>query len=188
MAIDVAQGGREWVEVDGVGMIEVVLTDLELGYLIPCVAMQRDEMGKKAHADNAKYGHKGDSLETHEVGCKGECACAKGLNVYWSGAGQDFHHDTDVSGYLVRLALNEYSRKGYPASLIVRPAEKYEPDAIWIMVIQRDDPNTFLVRGWIYDADARQEQWLRAPNGREAAYFVPQDALEPMDTLPSREP
>lgn len=151
-------------------MIEVSLTLLEFD-LAQHVAAQRNRDGIRANADASKFGNAADTLAVHLRGALGEIAAAKALRRYWTGAGSDFHHDDDVGRIQVRVTDRE------DGCLIVRPDEGHDNDP-WVLVT-----GTFphyVVRGWIYGHEARQPEFLRAPNGRPAAHFVPQAALTPV--------
>jgi hypothetical protein len=148
----------------------VSLTQLEMS-LARFVAEQRDRMGQLAGADDTKYGEHGtESLELHYRGCLGELAFAKSANVYWSGAGNDFSNEEDVGSVQVRTTSLANG------SLIVRPNELQRyAERPWALVIGSLD--TYRIAGWIYGREAGRRSWLRDPNGRPAAYFVPQGYL-----------
>lgn len=147
----------------------IILTPLEMA-LTEYVARQRLAAGVNAGADRAKYGFDGDPLQGHIQGCRGECAVAKALNVYWTGAGVDYAHEEDVGRLQVRTT---HHRNG---CLLHRPNEGHLEDP-WALVIGEAD--TYHLAGWLYGHECRREEWLRAPAGRPAAYFVPQAALTP---------
>jgi hypothetical protein len=44
-------------------------------------------------------------------------------------------------------------------------------------------PPTFRVHGWIRCADAKVPEYFKRVSERAPSYFVPQDALQPLDTL-----
>jgi hypothetical protein len=151
----------------------LVLTPLEMA-LTEFVGKQRYEAGLKAHADPGKYGFDGNHLAIAIHGCRGECIVAKALNNYWSGAGVDYANEEDVG----RLQVRTTSHKS--GCLIHRPNEGHLDDP-WILVVGEGD--TYHLAGWMYGHECRREEWLRAPAGRPAAYFVPQDALRPIERV-----
>jgi hypothetical protein len=152
-------------------VIPVTLTLLEFD-LAQHVSAQRNRDGIRARADSAKFGNAADTLAVHLRGALGEIAAAKALGRYWTGAGTDFHRDQDVGQFQVRVTDRD------SGCLIVRPNEGHDNDP-WILVTG-SFPN-YIVRGWLYGHEARQPEFLQAPNGRPPAYFVPQDRLRRID-------
>ena len=148
----------------------VQLTELELA-LATFVAEQRNAAGRAAGADAAKYGYSGSQFDLHLQGCLGELAFAKGTGRYWSGAGCDYHSDDDVGHIQVRTSKLPHGH------LLVRPTEGHE-DKPWVLVV--GEFPTFHVIGWCFGREAKREEWLRSPNGRPPAYFVPQKSLRPV--------
>jgi len=146
------------------------LTPLEMA-IAEFVAHQRLQAALQARADPHKYGFDGDAFEAHYQGCLGEMAFAKGRNLYWSGAGVDFHNEQDVGKIQVRVTSHK------DGHLIHRPNEGHLDDP-WVLVIGREE--IYRLAGWLYGRDCRRDEWLRTPNGRPSAYFVPQDALHPL--------
>lgn len=148
----------------------IVLTPLEMA-LTEFVGRQRYAAGVKAGADPNKYGFQGDGLAICIEGCRGECIVAKALNVYWSGAGVDYHDESDVGNIQVRVTKH---RNG---CLLHRPNEGHFEDP-WVLVV--GESNTYHLGGWLYGHELRRPEWLREAAGRPAAYFAPQDALRPL--------
>jgi len=151
--------------------ISVTLTPLELD-LAMHVACQRNRDGIQANADNAKHGNDAGSLELHLRGALGELALAKATNRYWSGAGVGYHDEEDVGHVQVRVTQH------LDGCLIVRPGDGHA-DQPWVLVTGSYPDYT--VVGWIIGRDARQGRFLRDPNGRPPAYFVPQSELVPLE-------
>ena len=145
----------------------IILTPLEMA-LTEFVGRQRYDAGIKAGADPHKYGFEGDALTICIEGCRGECAVAKALNVYWSGAGVDYANEEDVGRLQVRVTKHRSGR------LLHRPTEQHLEDP-WVLVVGEGD--TYHLAGWLYGHECRQERWLTAPAGRPPAYFVPQESL-----------
>lgn len=147
----------------------VELTDRELE-IAHFVAEKRNAHGKSAGANATKFGYSGSTLELHYRGCLGEMAFAKGMDRYWSGAGQSFHDDDDVGNVQVRVTAHEQG------CLIVRPEEKAE-DLPWVLVV--GSGSRYRLAGWLWGRETRRGEWLRAPADRPPAYFVPQKFLRP---------
>jgi hypothetical protein len=149
--------------------VKVALTSLEYDLCV-FVASQRQSAAERAGRRDA-HGLTADSLQAHHLGCLYECACAKGMNRYWSGAGRDFLADDDVGRIQVRGTEHHDGR------LIVRPDEG-NLDVPWVLVTGSFP--LYVIRGWVWGRETRVERWLDAPAGRPLAYFVPQQALHPM--------
>lgn len=143
-----------------------------------------------ARKNVAKLAGDDDEDRNHLNGVSGEHAFAKWLGIErpphkqygrcevcrcYVGTVGTFKNGGDVDGYQVRAP--HYSR----GRLIVRDIDR-DTD-IFVLVV----PHvvlTFRIVGWILGADAKQYQWRNDPRARGAAYFVPQEALWPMLTLP----
>lgn len=103
-----------------------------------------------------------------------EMAVAKALNKYYG-----FHYNTfktipDVGGYEVRSSQND------SANLIVRPRDSGE--SIFILVTGTV-PN-YTLRGWKKGSDVMVKKYFKNPGGLGAAFFLPQEELNSMETLP----
>jgi len=120
----------------------------------------------------AAHGLQGSGWTEHIDGAMGEMAFAKAVGFYWDGSVNTFRLP-DVAGVQIR------TRSAHNWDLIVRPGDA--DDEKFVLVTGR--PPKFRVHGWIMGGDAKQEQWLKSYANRRPAYFVPQDALEPIETL-----
>lgn len=107
-----------------------------------------------------------DNWRTDVEGACAEVAVAKLLNKFWCGGVGTFKNP-DVGNYQVRWTHRE------DGCLIVRPTDA---DHEYFILVTGTIPN-YKVIGWIKGALAKKEIWKRGPNGRPAAYFVPQSAL-----------
>jgi len=148
-------------------MIGTRLTMLEFD-VAQHVACQRNRDGILADADAEKFGNNENTLAVHLPGCLGELAFAKATGQYWSGAGTSYHDDADVGAFQVRTTTHANGH------LIVRPGEGHE-DAPWALVT--GEFPVYTVVGWIWGRDARRQEWLRTPNDRPPAFFVPRGSL-----------
>lgn len=120
-----------------------------------------------------KHGFEGPGWNIHIEGAAGEIAVAKALGIYWGGSVNSFRTENDVGKFEVRTA----SKNGY--KLIVREQDK---DSNIYILVTGSAPH-FEVVGWMYGGDAKQKKYENAPNGRAAAYFVPQSDLRAIDEL-----
>jgi hypothetical protein len=64
-------------------------------------------------------------------------------------------------------------------SLIVRPVD---PDEDFYILVTGTAPE-YWVRGYIVGTAAKNDRWTRDPNERPDAYFVPSEALLPIEDL-----
>ena len=114
-----------------------------------------------------RYGFDGSNSWQVEVESScAELAVSKALGVYWSGlAGQGAR---DVTGCEVRHTERDQGR------LILHPSD---PDDVPFVLVtgSRGD---YVIRGWIYGAEGKQDMWWDDPTGKgRPAFFVPQHAL-----------
>ena len=135
------------------------------------VAKLRNKAGVAAYANAGKYGNDMDTLLLHYRGCLGEMALAKGLNRYWSGGGLDYHNDDDVGGLQVRVTAHATGR------LLIRKGEGPDAAPFFLLVGEKGE---YDIVGWAYAWKVKQDIFLDAPAGRTAAYFYPQNLLNPM--------
>lgn len=118
-------------------------------------------------------GQNGDDGWAHVVGAWGELAVA--IATGYLGPRDLERGDRgapDVGPYHVRTT------KLAPPKLIIRPDDC--DDEPFVLVVPRKLP-AFEVVGWILGIEAKQAKYLAAPNGRPAAWFVPPEALRPID-------
>lgn len=112
------------------------------------------------------YAPNHDEWTTDQDAACAELALAKLLHTYWAGTVNSFKLP-DVDAVQVRhtsLAAG---------CLIVRSNDN--DDDLFVLVTGRAPD--FNVVGCILGREAKQEQWLRNPNGVNPAWFVPQSAL-----------
>jgi hypothetical protein len=122
------------------------------------------------------HGFSEDCWDLQIEGAGGELAVAKALNVYWDGSVNTLRAP-DLSGIQVRTR----SQRDY--DLIVWPDDS--PDDLYVLVTGQMPE--YRIHGWIRGSDAMQDRWLKEHGDRPPAYFVPQDALQPIETLLHRE-
>jgi hypothetical protein len=104
------------------------------------------------------------------MGTIAEACVAKFLNVFWLGGSKG---ERDVGGCEVRAKFESGHR------LILH---KEDPDDIpFVSVAVRDGVG--LICGWVLSCDGKRPEYWQDPTGSRPAYFVPNDALEPIATL-----
>lgn len=109
----------------------------------------------------------------HIEGAAGELAFAKLSHTYWAPTVDTFRSRGDVGDVEVRTR----TRPGY--ELIVRNDDCDER----AYVLVRGRIPRFEVVGWVYGREGKRPEWLQRYGGGEPAYFVPDSALHPIDTL-----
>ena len=147
--------------------------------LTPSEMMQAAHVGIMRQVQNLKcdrrpaYGAGDDNdWQYHIEGALGEFAFAKLAGIFWNGnLGQlDL---SDVANYEVRTR----SRSHY--DLILHP--KDDDTKVFILLTGRN--GRYRVHGWIRGADGKRDVYWRDPAKGRPAFFVPQSALNGMDTL-----
>ena len=154
-------------------MIEVELTrsQYQMAVNYACSIDGRYD-GKRDRTDPGRTRSRGYSQRIESTAA--EFALAKYLELpieirFVSGKG-------DVGDYEVRWTPEH----GY--RLIVRPDDP--PDLRYVLITGTH--GCYRLRGWLYGYEAQHEQeWLEGHNGRPPAYFAPQSALHPIETLVS---
>jgi len=111
-------------------------------------------------------------------GIAGEYALAKYLGRFWSPTvGHLDTHMGDVSGYQVR------STPWRNGCLIIN--EKDPDDDIFVLVTGENTVGLeWHVRGWLQCRDGKKKEYWQAKQKGRFAYFIPQEQLNSMETLP----
>ena len=108
-------------------------------------------------------------LEQETVGACAEMAVSKALGFPWTPSVNTFHHIADVGKEIEVRGTTRID-----GSLIVRDND---PDHRFYFLVVGEPPNLEVV-GYIQGSKAKQEQWLRNPNGHRESWFVPQNELQ----------
>jgi hypothetical protein len=125
--------------------------------------------------NEAHYGAPEHPWDVNIEGCGAECAFAKYSGMYWqSVVKRPSDLRGDVGHVQVRstplsngcMIVHEDDKDGSPFVLVVGKFPKYE------------------VIGWMHGHEAKNKEFWRTDTGRPA-FFVPQDRLWAMDSLPS---
>ncbi len=114
-----------------------------------------------------------DGWGIHIEGACGELVVAKTGNLHWDGSVNSFHTSADVGEFHVR------TRSRHDYELLVRDDD--EDEGIYILVTGYA-PN-YVVRGWQYGKECKQDQYKKGHGGRKPAYFYPQNKLRDMGDL-----
>lgn len=123
------------------------------------------------------YGaEKMNGFEININGACGEVAVAKWLNIFYSGNLGDLAAG-DVNHPSVRIEV----RTAFEAHYRMILHKKDRDDAIFILLT--GTAPEFIVRGWCYGREGKQEKFWADPAGGRPAYFVPQAELRPIDEL-----
>lgn len=151
--------------------MQITLTSYEVGAGVRVGGLRHYQSVLRGIPDKSESGNAGGWSYDIE-GALGEIAAAKALNLYWSGSVNSFG-ECDLGGIQIRTRSKAYY------DLLVRPRD--DENCIWVLVT--GSAGTYDVVGWINGTEAKQEQWLKTPNDREPAYFIPKSALKPIETL-----
>lgn len=144
-------------------------------------AAMASEVGRMRHLASIKaglqdaHGCTSEGWSEHIEGACGEMAVAKMLGIYWDGSVNTFKSN-DLPGLQIRTR----SKDDY--DLIVRKHDA--DDSIFVLVTGRCP--SYTVRGWARAGDVKKQEFERDYGGRAPAWFVPQSALHPIDTLPRK--
>lgn len=137
-------------------------------------------VGLTREIDNLKAGRKDrfgaeiqDGWRLHIEGALGELAVAKYLDRFWSGRLGNLKA-ADVGPLQVRTRVRRDD-----ASLILHKTD--QDHHLFVLAVSYTP--VFTLIGWLRAADGkRPEYWRELVPGR-AAYFVPQSALQPIESL-----
>lgn len=111
-------------------------------------------------------------------GAAAECAVAKWLGVYWDPVvDRSDKAEGDVAGLHVRWTR-------HPAGRLI--LHKSDPEGGVFVLVTSPAPMRYHLRGWILAADGWRGEWWEDPGTGRPAFFVPVDALQPMETVPAR--
>lgn len=113
-------------------------------------------------------------LTEEVVGACGEIGMAKALGLWFVPGLNTFHVSADV--------LHDVEVRGTAlphGSLIVRDNDADERRFVLALV----DGTSVTLAGWLWGGEAKQEKWFRKPPKERPAWFVPQRAVRPMNTL-----
>jgi hypothetical protein len=119
-----------------------------------------------------------DHWRSHIEGVAGEMAFAKATGKYCPFTLNTFKAEADVDKF---YEVRTRSRDDF--ELYVRDTDHEERPYILL----RGTLPTYDLVGWIWGYDARQVAWWKNHGGYGFAWFVPDKALRPMETLPSRD-
>jgi hypothetical protein len=108
------------------------------------------------------------------IGACGELAVAKAAGVFFLPSVNTFHRVPDCLGDC-EVRSTDLS----DGSLIVRDNDS--DDRKFVLAIVADD--TVRLVGWLTGAEAKKQEWLRDPDGRRPAWFVPQSSLRPIEEV-----
>jgi len=152
-------------------MRDVTLSKAELQMAATCGVQRHIEALEQGKQDS--FGYDGlDGWTVHIEGAAGELAIAKVIQKYWPGTVNTFKNGGDIG-----KTKQVRTRSKHEWDLIVRPGDRDED--IFFLVTGRAP--SYKVWGWIKGADAKKKEWLKTHGGRPPAYFVPKDALTPIN-------
>jgi hypothetical protein len=152
-------------------VIEVTLTELEISYAVLVGTARRNESINK-NLDSSRR-HSSDVWGIDIEGAAAELAYCKGMGYYFLPTVNTFKAADIGTDVQIR------STKLPDGKLIVRHDDPNEH--IYVLVV--GEVPDFKIIGYIFGHAAKRSVWLYNPGGREPAYFVPQDALKPLNQV-----
>lgn len=122
------------------------------------------------------HGFNGDGWRVAIEGLAAEIAVAKALNAYHPSFYPELDRARgDVDGLHVRSS-------SHPSAHLT--IYRDDPDGAYVLVVGQIP--AFRIPGWIFKQDAVRGTWWR-DDIRDPAFWVPQDALSPLETIPARQ-
>ncbi len=122
------------------------------------------------------HGYEGtDPWQTDIEAAGAELAVSKALNLHWN-AGVNTFRAPDI-GENLQVRWTPL----ITGSLILRETDG---DLAYYVLVVGCMPD-MQIAGFIRGRDGKKGRWLKSPGGRPPAYFVPQEALRPLDHLRS---
>lgn len=146
----------------------VRLTEGEVAASLLIAAVRRLESNRSGREDN-HHGKKDPWMDEID-GAAAEIAYCKFRGQFWS-PGVNTFHGAD-HGTKIQIRSTQYDT----GCLIIRPKE--DPPSHYYVLATGHIP-VFQIRGWILGKAGMLPQYLKSPNGRPPAYFVPQSLLTP---------
>jgi hypothetical protein len=151
-------------------MIVVMLTWPEM-CMAAVVGVLRQVQNMKRKAQQ-RYGAPHElSWQQQILGCIGECALAKHLDRFWSGAVGNYEA-ADVGGHCqVRATAHPAGR------LILHPDDNDRQP----FVLARVDDNRVTLVGWMLGGEGKRDDYWQEPQPGRPAFLVPNDVLHDMN-------
>lgn len=165
----VEQGAMKFQKTPGARFIELKLMphEMHIASMVACLRQTENLYAGRKDAHGAS-GNDGEGWGLHILGCLGEMAVAKALNIYWNGALGNLDAD-DVGEWQVR------TRSEHHYDLIVHDSDP--DDKRFVLVTAK--PPLFRIHGWILGVKAKEKQFWKDPAKGRPAFFVHKLALTP---------
>lgn len=144
----------------------VVLTEIEMELAAMVGIRRRAESKSGLRQDNHGLDHS-DFWGMDIEGAAAEMAYCKFRNKYWNASINSFK--AGDCGENVQIRSTPLPN----GCLIVREEDL---DHHYYVLVIGSSP-VFRVAGWIHGKEAKKPEFMKSPNGRPAAYFVPQSYL-----------
>jgi len=160
-------------------MIEIVLNWNEVDLAARDAVVEYFQSRKQNLHHRPGFAGRIDNFWTYAIeGHCGQIAVARHIDAYYLNRTGQFRAP-DVAGVQVKTRLS------HRYELRVRAND---PDDLPYLLVTRDlndECAVYRLHGWLYGHEAKRPEWLNDPDGSgEKNFFVPQDALHPLETLP----
>jgi hypothetical protein len=156
----------------------VTLTEADLALADEVGRARAIEVTERGRRDRGMWAvTQAENEAVHILGVRGEIAVAWALGFTDFQPSATFRFGApDVGPYHVRATYHD------PGALIIRPNDP--DDRIYISVCLATCPVARLT-GWAWGREAKRPQFLKGPNGKAPAWFVPFWVLRPMRIFPT---
>jgi len=144
-------------------LLRIYLNDFELLHIshMGCTRVVRNR------GNQHKYGMRDEDSWNYSIeGTCAEAALAKFRGIYWMEHGDPTR--TDV-GHIHEVRTTVY-RTGF---MTMHPKDK-DDKIYWLLTGFKGD---YMVRGWLWGRDCKQQKWWRDPQPGRFCFCVPQSAL-----------
>lgn len=139
-------------------------TEVEIAAMIGC--KRRAESKSTGRLDN--HGLENTDFWGIDIeGAAAEMAYCKFRNKFWSGSVNSFKSADCGTNVQIRSTHHK------TGSLIIRNEDS--DDDFYVLLVGTSP--TFKICGWIKGVNGKSKEYMRSPNGRPTAFFVPQDKL-----------
>lgn len=142
----------------------IILTEEEVQWA-HSVGLERYRESRRMNLPQSDLGRPGaNQIETDKQAAAGELAFCKFMGFEWEATVNTFKLPDAMGVYQIRQTDLERG------SLIVR--EKDSDNEPYVLITGKG--TQFKVVGWMMGGDAKQDKWIRNPNDKKPAWFVPQ--------------
>ena len=157
-------------------IITISRLERNIGKLVGSARMKESKRKNRKPAWIGTIKDGGGLLTNHQDGACSELVAAKILQTYYEPRINNFKG----ADLLTNIEVRSTKVSWFGVKLRDRDGD----DRI-VIAVRKVNSLEWRCLGWIKAKDGKKKKWLKDPGGRGVyAYFVPIDALEPIETLP----